>query len=65
MRLVTYIRIRYNRLGGKLNVEDRLDGVCDPLSLALGPKAEVVVVVVTSDKCQLVCHYLQVVLLAG
>ena len=29
---------------GKLNIEDHPDGVRDPLSLALGPEAEVVVV---------------------
>ena len=33
-----------NYLRGKLNVEDRPDGVCDPLSLTFGPEAEVVVI---------------------
>ena len=48
MRLVSFgnIRISNNHLGGELNVDDCPDCMCDPLSLTLGPEAEVVVITV-------------------
>ena len=39
------VRIGNNHLRGKLNVEDRPDGLCDALRLALGPETEIVLVV--------------------
>ena len=45
------IRICHNHLGGKLNVEDRPDSMCNPLSLTLGPEAEVVIIIVSVSAC--------------